>query len=101
MCFVKSTIHFCFVFRKAQGSKRNIVGVIITAEAIWAECNSRVINPEVSRTYCTMYPVLNLTVSPRPNTKDWGFPKSLWNIINEPASFALKVAIKITATIIG
>ena len=91
----------CFVFRKAQGSKRSIVGVITTAEAIRAEYNSRVINPDVSRTYCTMNPVLNLTLSPRPNTKDWGFPKRLWKSINEPASFALKVAIRITTRIIG
>ena len=78
-----------------------IAGVITTAEAINAEYSSRVIKPEVSRTYWTMNPVLNLTLSPKPSTKDWGFPKSLWKSKKEPASFALKVAIKITIRIIG
>ena len=52
---------------KAHGSTINIIGVITTAEAISPEYKSSVIKPEISKTYCTISPVLNLTLRKKKN----------------------------------
>ena len=84
-----------FSLHRAQGSTINMIGVIITAEAISPEYKSRVINPDMSKTYCTISPVLNLTLRPSPKSKDCLFPSILRNNKKEPDNFALIVETKI------
>ena len=55
------------------------MGVIITAEAISAEYKSKEINPEMSKTYCTMSPVLNLMLKPKPKSNEWFLPSNFRN----------------------
>ena len=68
---------------------------MITAEAISAENKSSVINPEMSKTYCTIRPVLNLTLRPKPKSKECLLPSNLRNSKYAPESFAPIVEISI------
>ena len=85
-----------FPLLKAQGSITSIIGVITTAEAISPEYKSSVIKPEISKTYCTISPVLNLTLSPSPKSRESLFPSNLRNSKKEPDNFAPRVESKIT-----
>ena len=61
-----------------------------------AEYRSSVIKPEMSRTYCTMSPVLNLTLSPRPKSRECLLPSIFLNSKKAPDNFAPIVATNMT-----
>jgi hypothetical protein len=65
----------------------SITGFIKTAVSTSAEYKASEINSEFSEAYCTIRPVLNRTLSPKPNSNERFFPSNRQNSKYDAKSF--------------